>query len=401
MFIGNKISITSIELPGACLQVDHALALSVVVPTRNEAGNVRMLLTAIQKAFGGTQIEVIFVDDSDDDTPRVVGAAANHFPGLHVRLIHRPAGQRAGALGGAVTLGLKAARAEYACVMDGDLQHPPEMLPVLLRTAQEKKADLVAASRRSQTSQVKGLNRARDLVSRGLDWIGRLFFPAQLKGVSDPLTGFFLVRVRAIDLDGLRPNGFKILMDMLVRNPQLRKAEVPFTFEKRFSGKSKAGVSEAWKYLCLLLNLRFGEGALRFTGFALVGLSGILVNSLIMFLVTDLIGFHYLYSAVVATVVSTLWNFILIDSFVYRSSGGEKKRIQRLGLFTAMNLLALSMRAPMIYSLTSSLGLHYVLSNLISLLVMTCLRFLLADNIIWRQTVHAASATNTKTIYGD
>lgn len=82
------------------------LALSVIVPTRNEAGNVDALLTALHKAFDATPIEVIFVDDSIDETPQVVEAAANQFPELNVCLIHRPAGQRTGGLGGAVAVGL-------------------------------------------------------------------------------------------------------------------------------------------------------------------------------------------------------------------------------------------------------------------------------------------------------
>ena len=103
------------------------LAVSVVVPTRNEAGNVRPLLTAIRNAFYGRSIEVVFVDDSTDETPKAVLAAAEEFPFQHVTLIHRAPEERAGGLGTAVVLGLRSARAEYACVMDGDLQHPPEV----------------------------------------------------------------------------------------------------------------------------------------------------------------------------------------------------------------------------------------------------------------------------------
>ena len=82
------------------------LTLSVIVPTRNEAGNVRLLLTSIRKAFYGTFIEVIFVDDSSDETPKVVEAAVKEFPAQNVRLIHRSPEQQVGGLGGAVVVGL-------------------------------------------------------------------------------------------------------------------------------------------------------------------------------------------------------------------------------------------------------------------------------------------------------
>ena len=367
------------------------LALSVIVPTRNEAGNVEKLLTSIRNAFYGTSIEVIFVDDSTDETPQVVEASREHFPFQHIRLIHRLPEEQLGGLGGAVVTGLKAAQADYACVMDGDLQHPPEIVPVLLKTAIEKQADLVVATRRSDDSQVTGLSTARNLISKGLDLIARVFFPRQLHGVSDPLTGFFLVRVKAVDLEALRPKGFKILMEILVRNPKLRKAEVPFHFGQRFTGESKASASEAFKYLNLLWTMRFGEGSLRFAGFAMVGLSGILVNSLFVFLATDKLHIYYLFSAGIATVASTLWNFGLTEALVYRTKNQAQGFARRLGLFFVMNTLALALRTPMIYLMTTLLGVYYVASNLISLVVLTVLRFLLADNLIWGQN----SSTST------
>ena len=363
----------------------NALAVSVIVPTRNEAGNVEMLLTYLKNAFGDTSLEVIFVDDSTDETPQVVEAAVKHFPALNVRLIHRQPEQRTGGLGGAVVAGLNAAKAEYACVMDGDLQHPPELVPVLLKTAIEKQADIVVATRRSENSQVTGLSTTRDLISKGLDMIARIFFSRQLRGVSDPLTGFFLVRVKALDLEALHPKGFKILMEILVRNPDLRKAEVPFHFGQRFAGESKASIAEAGKYLTLLWTLRFGDESLRFAGFAVVGVSGILVNSLALFLGTEKLHLYYLLSAGIATVASTLWNFSLTEGLVYRSKNQSEGLMKRFGLFFVMNTLALALRTPMIYLLTSVLGIYYVISNLASLAILTVLRFALADNLIWEQ----------------
>ena len=251
--------------------------------------------------------------------------------------------------------------------MDGDLQHPPEVVPILLKTALEKHADLVVATRRSEESRVTGLNTARNLISLGLDLTARVFFPRRLRGVSDPLTGFFLVRVKALDLDALRPKGFKILMEILVRNPGLRKAEVPFHFGERLTGQSKASAKEVWKYLYLLWTLRFGEGSLRFIGFALVGVTGILVNSLALFLATDKLHIYYLVSAGIATVASTLWNFALTEALVYRNTSQSKALAARLGLFFVVNLIALALRTPMIYLMTTVLGIFYVISNLVSL----------------------------------
>jgi dolichol-phosphate mannosyltransferase len=358
-------------------------ALSVIVPTRNEAGNIEMLLDRINHALEGVPTEVLFVDDSTDDTPQVVAQKAELYPALSVRLIHRSPEQRTGGLGGAVVLGLQNVQSDYACVMDGDLQHPPELLPALLKTAHEKEVDLVVATRRSEESQVSGLNLARNQISRLLDLAGRIFFPVRLKGVSDPLSGFFLVRVAALDLSAFHPDGFKILMEILVRTPGLKKAEVPFHFGERFAGTSKASVTEAWKYFKLLLNLRFGESTVRFTSFALVGVSGLLVNSLVLYLATSSLHIFYLISAAIATVASTLWNFVLVEAWVYRAGNRTEGRFRRLGMFYVMNVIALGARSPLIFIMTSVLGIHYVLSNLVSLVFLTVLRFFTADYLIW------------------
>jgi putative flippase GtrA len=313
-----------------------------------------------------------------------------------VRLMHRPLAERTGGLGGAVALGLAAAQSKYACVMDADLQHPPEMIPLLLRTAKERQADLVVATRRSVKSEVTGLNVARNMVSRGLDMIARVLFPRELRGVSDPLTGFFLVRVGALKLQSLQPRGFKILLEILVRHPKLRKAEVPFRFGPRFSGQSKASAGEAMKYLSLLWALRFSGSFTRLAEFALVGASGILVNTGALWLVTDKLHVYYLVSAAFATVASTVWNFAFSELWIYRHQSQASGLLRRFGLFFGMNALSLSLRAPMIYALTSLLGIYYVISNLISLALLTVIRFELADNIIWSATPSAGSKTQLK-----
>ena len=181
-------------------------------------------------------------------------------------------------------------------------------------------------------------------------------------------------------------------MEILVRNPELRKAEVPFHFGERFAGKSKASTKEALRYLTLLWTLKFGTGSLRLAGFALVGASGILVNSLVLYLVTSRLNIFYLLSVAIATVASTLWNFSLTELWVYRAANQSKGRIRRLLLFSVMNVAALALRSPLIYIMTSLFSIHYVISNLISLVLLTGLRFMTADSMIWGQTMNVKGA---------
>src|SRR5215211_8299173 len=120
--------------------------ISLVIPTRNEAGNIEPLLMRIHQAVKGIATEVVFVDDSTDNTPEVIGKLQEWFP-LPIKLIHRPKEERKNGLGGAVVEGFKATQGTWMGVMDADLQHPPEMIPQLLRHAQKSGSDIVVGSR--------------------------------------------------------------------------------------------------------------------------------------------------------------------------------------------------------------------------------------------------------------
>jgi dolichol-phosphate mannosyltransferase len=356
--------------------------LSVVVPTRNEADNIEPLVGRLEQALPGVAFEIIFVDDSDDTTVAAIERAQEQA-GCEVKLIHRPAGERDDGLSGAVVAGLRAARSEWVCVMDADLQHPPEAIASLIACAAEKSADLVVASRYCDQGDTGNFGRKRTAVSRTSASVAWMLFPSRLRGVTDPMTGFFLVRKAAVDIESLRPRGFKILLEILVRTPGLRVAEVGFHFGERHAGQSKASLNEGMRFLSHLWGLRFGEGSLRFALFMIVGISGLLVNTLLLALATEVLGLHYLMSAVLATQGSTLWNFVLTERWVFADRQRQQGWVVRLAVFLLMNNLALTLRGPMLYLLTSLMGIYYLVSNLISLAALTAVRYAVADNLIW------------------
>ena len=128
--------------------------------------------------------------------------------------------------------------------MDADLQHPPEMMLRLYQHAQNTGADVVVGSRAADFKGPKGLSLGRTLTSQALTILARTVFPRILKNSSDPLTGLFLVRRTAVSLNQLRPDGFKILLEILVRCPNLHVSELFFDFAERHSGESKADFQE-------------------------------------------------------------------------------------------------------------------------------------------------------------
>jgi dolichol-phosphate mannosyltransferase len=349
--------------------------LSIVVPTKNERDNVGRLVERLEAVFPTVAMEIIFVDASTDATPKAIEKLAQRCR-HDVVLLRQTSDRRRGGLGGAVVQGLRAARAPWVCVMDADLQHPPELIAGLLEEAESHDLDLVVASRYCDGGSAGGLGWARAMASRSTTGVARLLFPRRLRHVTDPMSGFFLVRRDAIQLDTLRPRGFKILLELLIRHPALRCAEVSFTFGERRAGRSKATIREGLRYLSLLARLRFAR-------FGAVGLSGLVVNTLLLAALTDVVGLFYVVSAVIATQGSTLWNFCLTELWVFSDRDHRRGMGTRMALFFLMNNAALALRGPLLVLLTSGLGIHYVVSNVISLLVLTLVRFGLADTWIW------------------
>src|SRR5215211_4789081 len=151
-------------LPSMAGQLQTENEISLVIPTQNEAGNIEPLLMRIHQAVKGIATEVVFVDDSTDNTPEVIGKLQEWFP-LPIKLIHRPKEERKNGLGGAVVEGFKAAQGKWMCVMDADLQHPPEMIPQLFRQAQKTGADIVMGSRLAAGGDASSLGLTRTVIS--------------------------------------------------------------------------------------------------------------------------------------------------------------------------------------------------------------------------------------------
>ncbi|MCK9877592.1 glycosyltransferase family 2 protein [Frankia sp. Ag45/Mut15] len=353
------------------------LQVSVVVPTRNEVHNVAPLLRRLDAALAGVAGEVIFVDDSDDGTQREIERVRATVR-LPVRIHHRAAGQRAGGLGGAVTEGFALCAAPFAVIIDGDLQHPPETIPDLLAAAVRDGADVVVASRYVAGGSASGLSgTVRHFVSSGSNLLCRLAFPRRLRGVSDVMSGFFLVRVAAVDTAGLRPDGYKILLELLATAGQLRVREVGYTFAERHAGASNASMTEGLRFARRLFALRVPRAA----RFALVGASGTAPNLLGTAALHHL-GLHYLAAAIIATQAAIAWNFVGCELLVWDRRDGS--RLRRYPTFALLNNLDLVIRLPLLALLVGRWGVGVGIATLLSLAAAVLVRYLVVDRLVYR-----------------
>lgn len=117
--------------------------------------------------------------------------------------------------------------------------------------------------------------------------------------------------------------------------------------------------------------------------FALVGIAGIFVNQIALYLLTDGLKIHYLVSAVLSSQISTLNNFVLTELWVFRGRDVGGSVLTRYLTFNILNISTLVVRVPVLYVLTDLGGVHYLLSNLVAIGLTFGIRYLVADNWIW------------------
>ena len=352
-------------------------AVTVVIPTFNERENCRLLVDALPDVVTDRPLEILFVDDSTDGlTPGIIESLVAERPGL-VRLIHRTGEHRVGGLSGAVTRGIREASGEFVVVMDGDLQHPPEVVPELLARLDEG-ADLAVASRYVGAGDASGLSTSwRRTVSSTSTLLARACFPRRVGRVcTDPMTGFFAMRRDRIDLNRLRPRGFKILLEILARH-DLAVAEVPFHFGRRTIGESKASWRNGAHFLVQMLGLRMG----RMSRFAMVGAVGTVVNLVVLAALTQL-GMHYAWAAVAAAEISILHNFVAQEFLVFRDVRSGRWW-WRLATFLGFNNIEALVRMPLLIVLVEWARMGPVLGQALLLAVAFLLRFLFTSWVIY------------------
>lgn len=352
--------------------------LSIIIPTFNEKENVRRIVSAVGAVMGGRDYEIIFVDDSDDQTVSILNQLAEQ--NQRIRVFHRP-NERG--LATAVVLGFSKAFGEIFCVMDADLQHPPEIIPRMLFQIQNG-ADLVIPSRFIKGGSDGGLMGNRKLISWGARCMAWLFLK-KARISTDPLGGFFMLRKQIVDDIQLKPIGWKILLEIIVKAKFSRIVEIPYQFQVRDGGLSKMGWKEQLNYLRHILRLiRSSPSEMRFWRFSLVGLSGVLVN---LFIYTGLIRlFHWepLLASATAAVVAILSNFFLNHAFTWPDSD-PGKLIKYLVLFYLFSGVGILINLTGLYFLTRFGRMDFVIAQILAISGATIWNYVANSRFNWKE----------------
>ncbi|MEA5597065.1 glycosyltransferase [Rivularia sp. UHCC 0363] len=388
-------------LPPIANAANQSILFSLVIPTYLEAGNINTIVSTLSSLLDESipgDYELVVVDDnSPDGTWEVALSMMAEFPQLRVMRRENERG-----LSSAVIRGWQSARGRVLGVIDGDLQHPPHILLQLLNAIRTN--DLAVASRHVEGGGVSSWSFIRRFLSRGAQMLGLIILPRVIGRVSDPMSGYFMVRRSCVEDIIFNPIGYKILLEVLGRGKVNKIAEIGYVFCERQDGESKVSWKHYLDYIRHLLRLRFSAEAIeqfsqrwgfpigRFIRFGLVGLSGVFVDMTILYLLSDpnTLALPLTRSKIIAGEIAIFNNFLWNDAWTFADVAMQQKGLkQRLKRFFKFNLICLA--GLIINVLVLNLVFNFVfanryVANLIAIAVATVWNFWVNLKLSWRVT---------------
>ena len=375
----------------APLDGDALLDLSLILPTYNEGTNIVAMLEQLIPVLDNIpdlHYEIIVVDDnSPDRTWEKALAYAEQHP--QVRVIRR---QRERGLSTAVIRGWQAGRSRFLGVMDADLQHPPEVAANIAREMM-RGADLSIASRHVEGGGVSDWSLLRRMISRGAQMIGFMLLPEVIGRITDPMSGFFMIRRSAIHNRTLSPLGYKILIEVLGRGDVGWISEVPYTFRERAEGASKLTRKIYIQYFQHLLRLRlFLLHQSKFVRFCVVGCSGVLIDMSLLFVLSDptMLGWGLTRSKLIAAEAALLNNFVWNDVWTFGAISQHQntmgQRVKRFLKFNAICSLGILFNVAILNIEFNWFHMDRYVANLVAIGLVTLWNYKSNKEFSWRVT---------------
>jgi dolichol-phosphate mannosyltransferase len=202
-----------------------------------------------------------------------------------------------------------------------------------------------------------------------------------------------LLKNQAISGIQFRPTGFKVLLEILVCAPELEVIEVPFDFQARNAGVSKATLRQGFEYLSHILSLFwYVPSAGRLWKFLLVGASGVLVNMVTLIVLAEYFDANKVIAWMFAVGVSILSNFLLNNAFTWRDIRHSSRIHFFLRGVLAYPVAVLGIGAnfavwyPLVKYVSDDFP-YYALFNLLGIVAGTSVNFILSSRLVFRPSI--------------
>jgi dolichol-phosphate mannosyltransferase len=408
----------------AALSNSNSVTFSIVIPTYNESENIIRLITEIEKNIPKSDsTEIVIVDDnSPDGTGMLVenyikeqklNDIKENLPNSknhRVKLVHR---SEKNGLIPAILDGVKQSSGVNILIMDADFSHPPEIIPRMMNELKLNPDTIIVGSRYVEGGRVIGWPKKRKLLSRGASTLAR--FGLNVKSVKDPMSGLFALPRTLIQNISIDTKGYKILLEILVKNKQVPIIEIPYTFTDRQSGKSKMSYNVIFNYAEAIWQLywhgqksgqvkiseQINEKSVLFLSkvgrYYTVGISGLIINYIVSFLLANdvansirlLSNVWYLEASIVGAAISSTSNFILNKYWTFEDRRFDVGSTARQYLsFIGMSAIGLIIQISFLYYMVENF-VPYRISLIVAIAVATTINFILNKKFTFKEKVWA------------
>jgi len=332
--------------------------ISIIIPTFNEAKNIRSLINNLANLLNNLDYEIIVVDDdSPDGTANEVNKLMEQNKNIY--LISRVG--RYG-LSSAIKEGLIFGKGEYLIVLDGDGQHDANCILDLIKKIKETNSDMVIASRFLDSSEIKGLSEKRSFGSKLANIAARISLSSNYSNLTDYLSGCFCLKRKNTELfiRKIEINGFKFLYEILALSKgRLSIVEVPLLFKERNYGKSKLDLAIVWDFLISILhNISYRILPRRAISFGLVGISGVFVQLLITLLLINIFLIEFKSALPFSVVCAATSNFLINNQLTFRNN-----RLRNLALLKGLLKFLLVASLPVIANVGIATAFYQYISS--------------------------------------
>ena len=346
--------------------------ISVILPTYNEAENIRIIVPRLFEVLNkeNMEAEVIIVDDNSPDGTAVVAQnIAKEYPTrVHVRKSER-------GLATAVMKGFELAKGDICIVMDADLSHPVEKVPEMVKPIVDGDFDATVGTRYIEGGICHNWPLIRQIVSRGaalLAW--------KLTTLSDPTSGFMAIKKGILEGVKLDPIGWKIVLEIIVKT-NCRFLEIPISFSDRLKGESKLSFKVQLDYITHLMKLYSYKypNSFQFLKFCMVGFTGLFIDTAVLVSIVEIFLFDARVAAIFAFLTAVSWNYILNRFWTFEL--GKKTKISYSYIFfVSICVIGLGVRLGIMHLLIEYAGLGrkpwYILASILGIFGGTIFNYL-------------------------
>jgi dolichol-phosphate mannosyltransferase len=403
--------------------------LSIIIPTYNESANIVNLINQVERHIPrDVRSEILIVDDNSPDgtgvmVEKYVGTRGLSFDKkqileknitspnrIEIRVIHR---REKNGLIPAILEGVRQSTGRNIMIMDADLSHPPDVIPRIITELNNNPGSIIVASRYVDGGRVVGWPFKRRLLSTGASKLAR--HGLDVRDVKDPMSGFFALPRELIEDISIDTKGYKILLEILVKNKGIPVKEIPYTFTDRMSGKSKMDKNVILNYAAAVWQLYvYGKNAKNRTKnreierrsvvflskvgrYYTVGIAGLVINYVVSFLLANdvanslrlLSNIWYIEASMIGIGISTAFNFFFNKYWTFEDrefSAGSTAR-QFLS-FLGISALGALIQIMLLYILVEN-GSPYRLALVFAISVASISNFVLYKKITFRERVLA------------